>query len=355
MRAGLSTGPLAAMTMIQSPKLPVGQTIPPAPHPDPAKWRVLDDLRGVAADYGLGPAVLRTLQVLVGFIRPERGDFTVFAGNRSICERLMGASERTLQRHVRTLEAAGLLRRADSASGRRFRQSDGICFGLDLQPLYARADSIGAAAEAEAARQEETRNRRRVAMARLYALPLDPETRAVRARCLRRAQSAEAIAGIVPEADILPDTPPGARPMPDPDRMTAPPRQAAGDIPNTQEDSLSVRQAENSTDMPLGLVLDACPEIKATFGQEPKTWREALAMAAQIAGYLGIGAAVWQAALSRMGQMQATVTLFLMLQRLPLIRTPAAYLRGLVKRCADGRLNLRAQVMALSRRRDAAS
>lgn len=330
--------------MTHATRLPAGQTTAAAP--DPARWRVLDDLRVIAPGLGLGPGVLRTLQVLIGLVRPERGAFVVHAGNRTLCERLMGVSDRTVQRHVAALAASGLLQRQDSASRRRFRQSDDTCFGLDLRPLYARAAEIAAAAAAARAAAEALRNQRRVAMARLYAAALPDEARAPLARRLRRATTE---AGIAAVTDLLPQPAALPDPNPDPDKMTPAPRQDDGPIPDTEEESLSVRTAENGSDLPLPVVLDACPEVRATFGHRPATWNEAAGMAGRLAGFIGIAPAGWQAARERMGLVPAVTALFVILQRLPLIRSPGAYLHGLVRRRDEGRLNLRAQLRHLLR------
>ena len=71
---------------------------------------------------------------------------TVYASNETLCFRAKGLTDRQLRRHLATLEKAGLLLRRDSANGKRFpvmKAGKPIgAFGLDLSPLFARADEL---------------------------------------------------------------------------------------------------------------------------------------------------------------------------------------------------------------------
>lgn len=71
---------------------------------------------------------------------------TVFASNETLCFRAKGLTDRQLRRHLATLEEASLLLRRDSANGKRFPILKGGkvigAFGLDLSPLFARADEL---------------------------------------------------------------------------------------------------------------------------------------------------------------------------------------------------------------------
>lgn len=71
---------------------------------------------------------------------------TVYASNETLCFRAKGLTDRQLRRHLATLEEAGLLLRRDSANGKRFpvmKAGKPIgAFGLDLSPLFARADEL---------------------------------------------------------------------------------------------------------------------------------------------------------------------------------------------------------------------
>ncbi|WP_273692355.1 helix-turn-helix domain-containing protein [Ketogulonicigenium vulgare] len=71
---------------------------------------------------------------------------TVYASNETLCFRAKGLTDRQLRRHLETLEQAGLIRRRDSANGKRFpvmQNGKPIgAFGLDLSPLFARSDEL---------------------------------------------------------------------------------------------------------------------------------------------------------------------------------------------------------------------
>lgn len=103
---------------------------------------------------------------------------TVYASNETLCFRAKGLTDRQLRRHLETLEAAGLLRRRDSANGKRFPVLKGGkpvgAFGLDLSPLFAQADALLALAR----RRREEAHELRGLKAQILRL---------RAACLERA------------------------------------------------------------------------------------------------------------------------------------------------------------------------
>ncbi len=70
----------------------------------------------------------------------------IYASNETICGRAKGMDERTLRRHLKRLSDLGLLRRKDSATGKRFplkRNGKVVdAFGLDIAPLLQNAERI---------------------------------------------------------------------------------------------------------------------------------------------------------------------------------------------------------------------
>ncbi len=86
---------------------------------------------------------------------------TVYASNETLCFRAKGLTDRQLRRHLETLEKVGLIRRRDSANGKRFpimRHGKAIgAFGLDLSPLFSRADELHALALRRREQAEELR------------------------------------------------------------------------------------------------------------------------------------------------------------------------------------------------------
>lgn len=71
---------------------------------------------------------------------------TIYASNETLCFRAKGLTDRQLRRHLEALESAGLIRRRDSANGKRFpvmQHGKPIgAFGLDLSPLFAKSDEL---------------------------------------------------------------------------------------------------------------------------------------------------------------------------------------------------------------------
>ena len=89
---------------------------------------------------------------------------TVYASNETLCVRAKGLTDRQLRRHLETLEAAGLIRRRDSANGKRFpvmQHGKPIgAFGLDLSPLFAQSDELLALALSRREEADELRGLR---------------------------------------------------------------------------------------------------------------------------------------------------------------------------------------------------
>lgn len=84
-----------------------------------------------------------------------------YASNASICGRAGGIDESSLRRHVRKLIALGLLRRHDSATGKRFPLKRGgkvmDAFGFDLTPAFQASQGLQQLADDIETRAEERR------------------------------------------------------------------------------------------------------------------------------------------------------------------------------------------------------
>ncbi|VDC33810.1 helix-turn-helix domain-containing protein [Pseudogemmobacter humi] len=126
-------------------------------------------------DLGLRPATLVVLDALLSCLPSQSSDgrevpvspttlLTVYASNETLCFRAKGMTDRQLRRHLEALETTGLIQRRDSANGKRFpvmRQGKAIgAFGLDLSPLFARADELLALALCRREEAEELRGLR---------------------------------------------------------------------------------------------------------------------------------------------------------------------------------------------------
>ncbi|MBO9403405.1 helix-turn-helix domain-containing protein [Shimia sp. R9_3] len=112
----------------------------------------------VAKDYGLKPTSVVVLDALLSCLpcRQARSNvdaaitpqtlLTVYAANETLCFRSRNITDRQLRRHFERLEEVGLVKRRDSANGKRFpikRAGKVIgAFGIDLSPLLARSQEI---------------------------------------------------------------------------------------------------------------------------------------------------------------------------------------------------------------------
>ncbi|OWJ79753.1 helix-turn-helix domain-containing protein [Haematobacter missouriensis] len=126
-------------------------------------------------DLCLRPSTLVVLDALLSCLPCQSSDgrelpvspttlLTVYASNETLCFRAKGLTDRQLRRHLEVLEASGLIQRRDSANGKRFpvmRQGKAIgAFGLDLSPLFARADELLALAHRRREEADELRGLR---------------------------------------------------------------------------------------------------------------------------------------------------------------------------------------------------
>ena len=75
---------------------------------------------------------------------------------------------------------------------------------------------------------------------------------------------------------------------------------------------------------PLGMVLDACPDIADYAKTGISNWRDFLATVAVVRPMLGISPSAWEEAQAVMGEVQAAVVVAAILQRGAAITAPAA-------------------------------
>ena len=100
---------------------------------------------------------------------------------------------------------------------------------------------------------------------------------------------------------------------------------------------------------PLGLVLNACPDV-AEFAREGIcSWRDLADTAEKIRPMLGISPDAWREAREVMGDEAAAVTVAAILQRAEHIKSPGGYLRALVERKRRGEFSLGPVLQALMR------
>ncbi|MBP1807437.1 plasmid replication protein RepC [Rubellimicrobium aerolatum] len=370
------------------------RTAPPCPAVD--KWTLYARLRTARVRLGVSDRDLGVLHALLSFL-PERelrdGEpLVVYPSNATLSDRAHGMPESTLRRHLAALVRAGLVARRDSPNGKRYaaRSRAGelvAAYGFDLRSLLLRAPLIEAEARAAEAEAQALRARRAEAVvllrdaSKLAALlgaseaadPLDGAR-----SLLRRQLGPEQVAALVRDLSGLVDNL-RARLAPaeemsgndgQNERHQQSPIQKDHDPIGGHEDEAAdaasracheieepVRprshRAGGEAAIPLALVLKACPELLTYAEAEPRSWRDLAALAEKVRGYMGIASTIWVEARSRMGPDLAAATVAVMLQRFGEIRNPGGYLRRLVERHAEGRLNLSGLIFGLLGRQGA--
>ena len=333
----------------------------------------------------------------------------VFPSNRELAIRAHGMAPATLRRHLACLVDAGLIIRRDSPNGKRFaRRGQGgaieEAFGFDLMPLVARATEIENLAEEVRAenramallREKITLTRRdiakMIATGMEEGVPGDWEGFHLRyatlsgryARNLSRADL-EALAGelatlaaeirkllenhVEPknmsgnesqserhiqnqttnifelgpslregrgEPSGLDDQNPGAPSAPEPE------------ILGTGDERPEQKSATPRT-YPLGMVLEACPDILDFASGGISSWRDLASTAAVVRKAIGVSPDAWAQALEVLGEHDTSIVIAAILQRGEEIKSAGGYLRVLTAKARAGEFSLGPVLMALLR------
>ncbi len=343
------------------------------------KWELFRELCVARAAYGVSDRDLTVLNALLSFHREanlsDNDSLIVFPSNRALSERAHGMAESTLRRHLAALVGAGLITRHDSPNGKRYatRGADGSitrAFGFDLRPLLVRAREIThAAAETRAAQERLKRLREEVVLLKRDALKLVEYGREsapgapwaqVEAALLslhkqmRRkmdfatleALGAELRELLVRVREMLSET----REMSGNDSKNE--RHYSNS--NTDSHDLELTRKKGKAagaepNLPLALVLKACPDILPYAAQTPRHWHELVALAGFVRGMMGISPDAWRQAQEVMGPEVAAVTLAGILQRIGEIKSPGGYLRALTQKAESGGFSPGPMIMALLR------
>ncbi|MGN7126780.1 plasmid replication protein RepC [Methylorubrum thiocyanatum] len=370
------------------------------------KWTVLHDLTAARDRLELSAQSLTVLEALLTFhpdttLTPGEGAaLVVFPSNSSLGARARGLSEASLRRHLAALVEAGLLIRRDSPNGKRYARRGNTgevaqAFGFDLTPLVARADEIATLAEqcrAEALAHRIARERltllRRDCTKLLDALEatavdegagevapspvLRARLSALLARLPRRPTTqdlttvADGLEALAVEASKL------LMPSPESSEMSGSASQverhiqsSKADVPvyepaaelgqkaplpaSTSPDRHSEHPAVTRSTYPLGMVLDACPQIRDYARYGVRSWADLVETAGLVRGMLGISPHAWNEARGVMGEDAAAVTVAAILERAEHIKSPGGYLRALVEKKREGRFSLGPVLQALNR------
>ncbi|MDX0519069.1 plasmid replication protein RepC [Sinorhizobium medicae] len=374
------------------------QTAAKAVAPDAVahKWQVFQHIREARELIGATDRSLSILNALLTF-HPETaltGDakLVVWPSNEQLMARANGMPATTLRRHLAVLVDCGLIIRRDSPNGKRFaRRGRGgkveQAYGFDLSPIVARCEEFRDLAQAVQSEKKAFRvAKERVTLLRRDIVKMIQTgieesvpgnwgrvTQAYQGIIDRLPRSAphqlvENIAKELQElcAEIRGVLESFAKTM----NLDANESHSGCHIQNSQPHSKfeseygfrdkneaggSAAETDNvrslpKRDLPLGIVLDACPEVcELAQGGIIRHWRDLLAAANLVRPMLGISPSAWREARETMGERHAAITLASIYQRASQINNAGGYLRSLTDRAKAGKFSTWPMVMALLR------
>jgi replication initiation protein RepC len=360
------------------------------------KWRVFQHIREARDLLGATDRSLAILNALLSF-HPEteltdEAGLIVWPSNEQLMARANGMPPTTLRRHLAVLVDCGLVIRRDSPNGKRFaRKGRGgeieQAYGFDLSPIVARAEEFRDLAEAVQAEKKAYR----VAKERLTLLRRDIVKlidagieEKVPGNWGRVQQTYQTIVGRLPRSaprqlieeicidlhglyteirEVLESFTKSQNPdaneshsgrhiqNSNPDSIS----ESEYGSGNNDEAGASAEETDNirslpRRDLPLGIVLDACPGMRdIAQGGEIRHWRDFLAAAEVARPMLGVSPSAWQEACEVLGERQAAITLAAIYQRADQINSAGGYLRSLTDRAREGKFSAWPMVMALLR------
>jgi replication initiation protein RepC len=369
------------------------------------KWQVFRAICTAKARIGVSERALAVLDALLSF-HPETtlsGDgLIVFPSNQQLALRAHGMAPATLRRHLAALVDCGLIIRRDSPNGKRFaRKGQGgtieMAFGFDLSPLVARAEEFEAWAEdvrteeraLRLARERITLCRRDIAKMVTTGIEEGVPTRRAGQGPTDWAEVHRRYRGIL---ERIPRSAAREELEPIAEELTVLAEEILSLLEShieTQKTSVNESQTErhiqnsnpnDSIDLepgfqesqgakfepqsqpsrvpnqgfPLGMVLEACPEIVDYAKGRIANWRDFLVTAAVVRSMLGISPSAWEAAQFAMGELPAAIVVAGILQKGAAIASAGGYLRELTRKAEAGEFTLGPMLMALigSRKRE---
>ena len=101
------------------------------------------------------------------------------------------------------------------------------------------------------------------------------------------------------------------------------------------------------TVFPLGMVLDACPDIVDYSRGGISNWRDLLAAASVVRSALGVSPSAWEEAQTILGEKSAAIVIAAILQRGNAITSAGGYLRELTRKAQANAFSIGPMLMAL--------
>jgi len=365
------------------------------------KWQVFRAICAAKTRVGVSERALAVLDALLSF-HPETmlsGEgLVVFPSNQQLALRAHGMAPATLRRHLAALVDAGLIIRRDSPNGKRFaRKGQGgeieTAFGFDLGPLVARADDFEAWAEEVRAEERALRLvRERITLCRrdivkMIATGIEEGVPVILGRRVGQglqgwADLHEMFRGLV---ERIPRTAMRLALEPIAEELSLLAQEILSLLENhiksketSANESQIERHIQNSNPnypvelepssggsqgareepqperaksppqaYPLGMVLDACPDMIDYARAGIANWRDFLAVAEVVRSMLGVSPSAWGAAQAAMGEIPAAIVVAAILQKGAAVTSAGGYLRELTRKAGEGQFSLGPMLMAL--------
>ncbi len=369
------------------------------------KWNIFRAICLAKNRLGVTERALAVLDALLTF-HPETvltGEgLVVFPSNQQLCLRAHGMPPATLRRHLAVLVDCGLVIRRDSPNGKRYaRKGRGgeieLAFGFDLAPLVVRAEEFEALAEEVLAEDRALKlARERITICRrdickmiatgieegvptrrdgrgppdwaelheLYRgivgrLPRTATRGLLEEIATELALLADEILNLL-EMHVKSENPSANESHSERHIQSSNPNSLTDLEPRSPESWGAIvaldPEPERMPDRtyPLGMVLDACPDIIDYSRGGIGSWRDFQAAVAVVRPMLGISPSAWLDAQTVMGDGEAAVVVAAILQKGETISSAGGYLRGLTRKAAAGEFSLGPMLMALigSRKRE---
>ncbi len=369
----------------------------PAEIPHCDKWQLFRALCTARLRFNLSDRDLTVLNALLSFHKgtslSDNAKLVVFPSNRALGERAHGMAESTLRRHLASLVRSGLISRHDSPNGKRYaaRDRDGEiirAFGFDLRPLLQHARQITDTAievQADAARLKrlgedvtllnrdavklaeygvevgisapwqtlqdelvEIAKHKRRKLGHDMLSQLGDKLRALLQRIRHYLFKAEEMSGSDSETErhyqsSNKDSYESESVL----ETDASETDGASILPVPSEEPSALEPKNYQPNLPLSLVLKACPDILPYASHPVQHWHELVGLMASVRSYMGISPDAWVEAQRVMGAEVAAITVAAILQRVDDIRSPGGYLRSLTSKSAAGGFSPGPMVMAL--------
>ncbi|MBU4527442.1 MAG: replication initiation protein RepC [Hoeflea sp.] len=385
-RRPMTLGQMASQVTAKS--IPEGTTV--------EKWKVFRSIREARDLLGATDRSLAILNALLSFHRDSElsgdGTLVVWPSNEQLMARANGMPPTTLRRHLAVLVDCGLIIRRDSPNGKRFaRKGRGgeveQAYGFDLSPIVARAEEFEQLAEAVQAEKKAFKvSKERLTLLRRDIVKMIDAgiEEGVPGNWGRIGQIYQEIIGRLPRTaprqvveslcDELQELWTEVHDMLElftkTQKMDANESQYGRHIQNSNPNSIfesekgsgKKKEADGSADendnlrslpkreLPLGIVLDACPDLMdLAQGGRIRHWSDFLAAVEVARPMLGVSPSAWREACEAMGEVQAAITLAAILQRSDQINSAGGYLRSLTDKAREGHFSTWPMVMALLR------